>query len=76
MMNAEERKEAYDTIIETLKGGGAVLVSTYTKATHFNKPSHADLFQLRSNGLYARYGKNWLCIDGCAIRFGYMKGQL
>ena len=71
MLNVEQRQEVYKRITETLANGGVVIVSTYTRATKFSKPQHVKFFDLRPNGLYAQYGKNWLCIDGCAFRFGH-----
>lgn len=62
-------QERYDKIVETLKAGGAVIVATYTKATMF-KAKHIDLFKFANGSIYAKYGRNWLCIDGCALRFG------
>jgi hypothetical protein len=64
-------QERYDKIIETLKAGGAVIVATCTRATQFG-PRHIDSFKLgKSGSLYAKYGRSWLCIDGCALRFGH-----
>ena len=71
MMNVTEKQELFAKIQQTLRDGGAVIVATYTKATMF-KAKHIDLFKLGKDGcLYARYGKNWLCIDGCSFRFGH-----
>lgn len=48
--------------------GGAVIVSTYTKAWQFDA-RHATYFKASPSGAFMRRGKSWDCIDGCAIRF-------
>jgi hypothetical protein len=65
-----DRKAKYEKIIETLKGGGAVMVCTYTHATIFSA-KHIECFKLTENGLYARYGRRWDCIDFAGLRFGH-----
>lgn len=69
-MNTMTKQERFDKIIETLKAGGAVIVATYTKATLFDA-RHIANFKITASGLYAKYGRTWLCIDGCALRFGH-----
>ena len=50
-----------------LEAGHTVVVSTYLKATKYDK-RHVDLIKAVKTGVYARHGKYWVCIDGAAIR--------
>ena len=49
-----------------LARGGRVLVATYAKFWIHRDP---DRFQCRRDGVYLRRGKQWDCINHCAIRF-------
>jgi hypothetical protein len=49
-----------------LAKGGCVLVATYLKFWIHRNP---EQFQCRRDGVYVRRGKQWDCINHCAIRF-------
>ena len=49
-----------------LAKGGCALVATYTTFWIHRNP---DQFQTRRDGVYVRRGKQWDCINHCAIRF-------
>jgi hypothetical protein len=49
-----------------LTRGGRVLVATHLKSWIHRDP---DRFQCRRDGVYVRRGKQWDCINYCAIRF-------
>lgn len=51
-----------------LRAGGTVVVATYTHAMQFGL-RHVDDFKATRSGAYRRAGRNWVCIDGCAIKF-------
>ncbi len=49
-----------------LAKGGGVLVATHLKSWICRKP---EQFQCRRDGVYMRRGRQWDCINHCAIRF-------
>jgi len=51
-------------IVSTLEAGKKVIVSTYTRATRFDK-RHVDMFKATRTGLYIQSGKRWECADYC-----------
>lgn len=57
-------------IQEHLQSGGLVIIANHLKATEYNKPVHAKLFEARKNGAFVRHGKQMLCFDGNAVKFG------
>ena len=54
-------------ITSHLTAGHTVIVATPLKAWEF-KAKHAAMFKATKSGAYMQRGKNWDCIDGCAIR--------
>jgi hypothetical protein len=49
-----------------LNAGAVVTLATYTHAWHY-RAKHAGMFKATKSGSYVQRGKNWVCIDGCAI---------
>jgi hypothetical protein len=66
-------RKGYSEIAECLNNNGMVIVSSYTKATQYDKPEHVALFVAGKDGLYAKHGKRLDLISGCAIRLYYRK---
>lgn len=69
-MTAQEKHQA---IMDHLAKGKDARVVLYTclKAVQF-APKHADYLKVSGESLYMRSGRNWLCADGCGIKFGRM----
>ena len=68
-MDNDYGKNLIKDIQEHLTNDGVVIVSTYCKATQYNK-KHIDLFKVGSDGSpLALNGKHWLDISGCAVKF-------
>lgn len=65
-LSMQRARSTYRAITSHLAAGGKVIVATYTKATIY---SSVEQFKLGKATVYARRGKNWDAIDGCAIRF-------
>jgi hypothetical protein len=54
-----------DEINNHLKNNGVVMVSTYGRATQYEK-KHAGMFAMKSDGnLYVRRGKRFDCLTTC-----------
>ena len=51
-------------ITATLEAGDKIVVSTYTRATRFDK-RHIDMFKATKTGLYIQSGNRWENADGC-----------
>jgi len=62
---ADARKR-YNWIMENLRAGRTVYVTTYTKATKYTA-KHAEMFKATKGGLYVQRGKNWDCLDYCGL---------
>ena len=56
-------------IQDTLNADGAVIISTATKATQYDR-RHVAWFKATRNGAFVQHGKCWDCIDFCNFRFG------
>ena len=69
-----EMKELFEKIKNHFDKGGCVQVCTAYKAWLF-KPKHKDMFKLSKDekSLYMQRGKNWDCINYCAIQFSVLK---
>jgi len=59
----------------TLRAGGIVILSTYTRHTQYDKPGHADLFKYSNARAYVRRPRSQkydIIYDGyagCAVSF-------
>jgi hypothetical protein len=53
-----------------LASGGVVIVATHLKAAQYDGARFVDSFKATRSGAFVRRGKNWDCIDGCAVKFG------
>lgn len=63
-----QARQKLQAITDHLSIGGQVLIATYTRATAYSA-KHAAMFKATKSGLYVQRGKQWDCIDHCAIRF-------
>jgi len=61
-------------IQDCLRNDGVVIISTYTKATQYDK-RHVDMFKCDQNGAYVRHGRRWDCIDYAGITCYSRKGD-
>lgn len=50
-----------------LEMGHEVYICTYTRAVRYTK-KHVEMFKATRTGAFVQRGKNWDCIDGCAIK--------
>jgi len=51
-----------DKINAFLENGGVIVVSTYTKATQYDK-DHAGMFFMKGDNLHVKSGKSDLCLS-------------
>ena len=63
----QNRKQKYDFIVNHLRQGHRVIISTAYKATEYTA-KHIDYFTLCSNGVFVKHGKSDLCIDHTTIK--------
>ncbi len=56
--------------VKAIKGhlaqGHEVIISTYTKATRYDR-RHIEMFKACRNGAFVQHGRKWLCFDYCKI---------
>ena len=64
----QQARRTAAAIATHLASGGRVVVGTYTRATIYSR-GHADMFRATCSGPYVRSGKQWDCVDYCAVRF-------
>lgn len=68
-------QEKLDKIMQAIQAGRTLYIGTYTRCTkidaacvkRFEKVG-ASVLKASGNSLYVARGRNWDCIDGCAIR--------
>jgi hypothetical protein len=65
-----DAQKMFDDMMAHFAVGGRVMISTYLKHT-LAAPKHAKMFKVAGKrpSLFMQRGKNWDCIDYCAIRF-------
>lgn len=62
----QDLDRTYRRICACITAGGTVWVCTHYRRTAYKK---VEQFRLTNKSLYVRRGRNWDCIDYCAIGF-------
>jgi len=65
MTTISQHENLYNKIIEQLKLGRTIQVTTYTKSKLYTRESQ---FRLGDDGVYVQRGKHWDCINGASVR--------
>lgn len=60
-------RQRINFITRQLAAGRTVVLATHLRAWELNA-KHAAMLKATKTGAYMQRGKNWDCIDGCAIR--------
>jgi hypothetical protein len=60
-----ENKTIYEKILDAIKKGFSIQITTYTHSKIYSK---SEQFKLGKSGVYVQRGKNWDCINGASIR--------
>ena len=68
VIKMENKKALLENLKNHLNGGGRVLISTYTKATIYDK-RHIDYFSATDNDILVRHGKHLVSAKYASIKF-------